>query len=562
LSAARWLHPSRSLPARLSLFALAATLFASLTVTAISVQSIDSFLRDEIEQSFPAALRTASSQLDLWYQQRQLDVGVFAKSDILLQNVSRLVASGRASARAEAEIDQYLRYVLSSFPQYRALFVVAESGEVVRWVGDEENLPEEMLIEIMNAGDSVDQVRWTRGRRVQVLSVPLLGERERPMGSLLALLRMSELDDVLSGLEIADSWRTHVVDPSDRVVSSTHREEIGRTRSTSLPAAIGGKQVSDYVDLEGVRVVGSHTAFGRFGWTLVLEVPYDEAFAPVVRSIGRIATIDLAIVLVLALVAFRVVASITRPIEALSEAALHISEGGDPAELPAEGRQDEVGILTRAFRTMRTSLAAKAEELEESRQQVEEANRALTDNNEELRRANEVLEQLSITDGLTRLHNHRYFQDQLAKEVRRADRTGAPLALVLADLDHFKRWNDELGHASGDQILRQVADAMADVVRDSDLLARYGGEEFAILAPATELDSAVALAERLRRAIAETDFSVEPAADGRQVSASFGVALFDGDSARLFSQADRALYAAKEGGRDCVVSAEELSEAR
>ncbi|MCP5056613.1 MAG: diguanylate cyclase [bacterium] len=560
MSAARWLHPSRSLPAKLSLFALAATLFASLTVTAISVQSIDSFLRAEIEQSFPETLRTASSQLDLWYQQRELDVGVFAKSDILRQNVPRLEASGGASARAEAEIDQYLRYVLSSFPQYRALFVVSESGEVARWVGDEENLPEEMLVEIMSAGDAVAPVRWTHGRRVQVLSVPLLGERERPIGSLLALLRMSELDDMLSGLELADTWRAHVADLSHRIVSSTHRDEVGRTRSTLLPAPIEGRQVSDYIDLEGVRVVGSHTDFGRFGWILALEVPYDEAFAPVVQSIGRIAAIDLAVVIVLALAAFRIVMSITGPIEALSEAALHISEGGDPAELPAEIRQDEVGILTRAFRAMTTSLAAKAEELEESRQQVEEANRALTDNNEELRRANEVLEQLSISDGLTRLHNHRYFQDQLAKEVRRADRTGAPLALVLADIDHFKCWNDELGHASGDQILRQVADAMAEIVRDSDLLARYGGEEFAVLAPATELDSAVALAERLRLAIVETVFDVEPAAHDRKVSASFGVALFDGDSARLFSQADRALYAAKEGGRDCVVSAGDLPE--
>ncbi|MCP5067791.1 MAG: HAMP domain-containing protein, partial [bacterium] len=378
MSAARWLHPSRSLPARLSLFALAATMFASLTVTAISVHSIDSFLRDEIEQSFPELLRNASSQLDLWYKQRELDVGVFAKSGILTQNVPRLVTAGQASARAEAEVDQYLRYVLSSFPQFRAMFVVAESGEVLHWVGDDENLPEELLAEIVAGGEIIAPLRWSMGRRVGVLSVPLRGERDQTFGYLLALLRMDELDNVLTELNIADSWRAQIVDSSRRIVSSTHREETGRTLDRLPAEHSAGTSVSEYIDQDGIQVVGSHREFGRFDWTLELEVPYDEAFAPVVRSIGRIVAIDLAVVIALAVAAFRVVMSITRPIEALSEAAQHISEGGDSADLPADTRQDEVGILTRAFRSMTTSLAAKAEELEESRRQVEEANRALT----------------------------------------------------------------------------------------------------------------------------------------------------------------------------------------
>ena len=88
---------------------------------------------------------------------------------------------------------------------------------------------------------------------------------------------------------------------------------------------------------------------------------------------------------------------------------------------------------------------------------VEEANERLRLQNEELQRVNEVLEQLSITDGLTKLHNHRYFQEVLLQESKRAGRSGKPLSLVLIDIDYFKRWNDRLGHAAGDEILRRLA---------------------------------------------------------------------------------------------------------
>ena len=174
----------------------------------------------------------------------------------------------------------------------------------------------------------------------------------------------------------------------------------------------------------------------------------------------------------------------------------------------------------------------------------------------ELQRVNEVLEQLSITDGLTRLHNHRFFQEFLTKQVKRADRTQEPLALILIDIDHFKRWNDRLGHSGGDEILRRVAEVMNSVIRGTDLLARYGGEEFALLAGNTELDGAVQLAEKIRSEIACTTFTIDPPSERDQVTVSIGVAAYQGDRKALFDAADRALYRAKAAGRDCVMTAE------
>jgi diguanylate cyclase (GGDEF)-like protein len=185
--------------------------------------------------------------------------------------------------------------------------------------------------------------------------------------------------------------------------------------------------------------------------------------------------------------------------------------------------------------------------------------------NHELQRANEVLEQLSITDGLTKLHNHRHFQDQYARETRRADRTGAPLAVVLIDIDDFKSLNDLLGHAAGDAVLQAAAGVMSEVVRETDYLARYGGEEFALLAPQTDLEGALALAEKIRLAVAESAFPVVGPDGPVRITVSLGVAPYEGDPAAAFLAADRALYEAKHSGKDCVawtrVGAEEKRKA-
>jgi diguanylate cyclase (GGDEF)-like protein len=123
----------------------------------------------------------------------------------------------------------------------------------------------------------------------------------------------------------------------------------------------------------------------------------------------------------------------------------------------------------------------------------------------------------------------------------------------MIDIDYFKAWNDRLGHAGGDEILRRLAEVMSALVRETDLLARYGGEEFAIITPNSDLDGATALAEKLRATVADTAFVLDLPSERAPVTVSIGVASFAGDRQQLFSEADRALYRAKESGRDCVI---------
>jgi two-component system cell cycle response regulator len=212
-------------------------------------------------------------------------------------------------------------------------------------------------------------------------------------------------------------------------------------------------------------------------------------------------------------------------------------------------------MLGRTFNEMLDRLRASRVELEDKRAQIEEVNSRLVDRNRDLQQVNEVFRQLSITDDLTKLHNHRFFQDHLRQAMKRSARTDEPLSLILIDIDDFKGLNDRHGHSVGDIVLRRVADVMTHEIRDMDLLARYGGEEFALLAAQTSFPGAVALAEKLRLAVSQSCFPVVTLEGRREISitVSIGVAPFRGDEKAFFNDADRALYEAKSSGRDCVV---------
>jgi diguanylate cyclase (GGDEF)-like protein len=162
----------------------------------------------------------------------------------------------------------------------------------------------------------------------------------------------------------------------------------------------------------------------------------------------------------------------------------------------------------------------------------------------------ERLEHLSLADPLTGLGNRRAFDQALEAEVARAERSGAPLGLVLLDVDHFKRFNDRHGHQAGDEALKEVAGALTRVARRGDRACRIGGEEFALLLPGADDAAAAAVAERVRGGVAGSPGTAE------RITVSLGVAAArDGDGAELMRVADRRLYAAKEGGRDRVVAA-------
>ena len=184
------------------------------------------------------------------------------------------------------------------------------------------------------------------------------------------------------------------------------------------------------------------------------------------------------------------------------------------------------------------------------------AAKRIVDLQKELRETNKRLELLSITDGLTKLYNHRHFQDELARAFEESARYQRPLSLAIIDLDFFKKVNDTYGHAIGDEVLKAVAQMFQASIRSTDLAARYGGEEFAVMMPETDLDDGIAFAEKIRSLVETT--SIETQAGSISVAVSIGVSTVPHpkihSAKELIVSADKALYRAKKGGRNQVQS--------
>jgi diguanylate cyclase (GGDEF)-like protein len=186
---------------------------------------------------------------------------------------------------------------------------------------------------------------------------------------------------------------------------------------------------------------------------------------------------------------------------------------------------------------------------------VQEQNVELEMQRQELASANAHLEALATTDGLTGAKNHRAFQEKLSEEFNRFERTHRPFSVIMVDVDKFKQYNDSFGHPEGDRVLVQIVQVLQEVARETDFVARYGGEEFILLLLETDVERAMQAAERFRAAMEAQEWPSCPVTD------SFGVATLNATietGPQLVEMADRALYASKEAGRNCVTHADAL----
>jgi diguanylate cyclase (GGDEF)-like protein len=232
------------------------------------------------------------------------------------------------------------------------------------------------------------------------------------------------------------------------------------------------------------------------------------------------------------------------PIEKLSQGFRGVSHGRW-SHVSLE-KKDELGMLASEFNSMVERLGTTYEDLENEV-------RART---KELNDLNKKLEEMAVTDGLSGLYNHKYFQEKLKEEYNRAVRYKRKLALFMIDIDHFKEFNDDFGHQAGDYAIKVVSGILKEESRSTDLVARYGGEEFAILSPEMNSLKAIRFAQRLRKKIENIKLTGKGKAVESSITISIGISLYpniDGTPETLLLFADEALYKAKRNGRNQVI---------
>ncbi|OGQ58939.1 MAG: hypothetical protein A3J24_08325 [Deltaproteobacteria bacterium RIFCSPLOWO2_02_FULL_53_8] len=322
--------------------------------------------------------------------------------------------------------------------------------------------------------------------------------------------------------------KTNILTPA---ITADTPEQVRAIYGRMMAAESGVEQFS--IDGKGYYIIfnpirsGSIKGRNENRWSVGYVLPAELVYVEAAILRNNIIAIVINGVLV-AVLAYVIGNYLTVPLRELAKATSKVASG----EMPNVDirREDEIGRLSDSFNIMVGAI----------------------------KKRDEALEALAMTDGLTAIYNHRYFEAALEKEVKSALRYGRPLSLLMSDVDWFKNYNDRNGHAQGDMALRRIADVFSKSVREVDVAARYGGEEFAVILPETDGIEAVKIAERIRKHVQDERIPFEETQPKGDMTVSIGVAtlpLVAGDAHSLIIAADKALYRAKEEGRNRVVQA-------
>jgi len=307
---------------------------------------------------------------------------------------------------------------------------------------------------------------------------------------------------------------------------------------------------ADGLDYFSSEVAVTAGTANELGWRIVVRLPAQIALQPATGLRQQLLALGLLAALLFSFVAYRLASRMSYPIERLAQAVRQVERREGEPDFPQEADAREVAQLSQSIQSMTRSLLSKERELEAVNASLEAT---VAQRTEALTRANEELARLATRDGLTGLYNRRRFDERLQECFHTLRRSARPYALLVIDIDFFKRVNDTHGHPAGDAVLQRLAQLLGEQVRATDFVARYGGEEFVALLPETgTVADAALVAEKIRAAVAEAVF---PAVG--QITVSIGVSVSDvadADASALTRRADAALYQAKAAGRDRVAS--------
>ena len=399
-----------------------------------------------------------------------------------------------------------------------------------------------------------------------------------PTSVALANREIEELDAVLwrfsqdDGRDL-DIKSVAVLDLGGRVLAHTNPTVFGfQADNAFFASAIEAPGTLEQIDATGehpVLQLSMPIEIGRRWGTMTMELSLASMDSRLQELRQRALLNAVGVILLSAVLLYLFISrTVLRPVLVLSETAQRVTNGQLDARVPKREGGDQIAILGRHFNEMTRTLQSYTSELEAKvasrTEELKESNRALARANEDLGIAVEKLGLLARTDSLTGLFNRRAFTEALEVELRRTERHERPFSLLMIDVDYFKKFNDSFGHPEGDRLLIELSETFREHLRAMDVVARYGGEEFAVILGETHTEDAVRVAEKLRVAVRNQIFrEAGEGSPAARVTVSIGVATYPQDASSasgLISQADQALYLAKEAGRDLVVACKNTGE--
>ena len=543
-----------SFSAKIIALVASSVIVTSFVVGLATTRSTGKFLTDRMKDRFPSTLTTTTSRVRLWAERQRSDAVEVATMFSLRRTLERLAAGGSEAERASLrrQLERALAEILPIYPDFENMILLDGSGGLI-------------AASDRTAAGQIDEAWMELGELglTQGLSQPVLdadgfhqwvfvsaadstvSESRRPW--LAVRMDLAQLDPVLADARTGVGGDVFLLDSQGRFVTNSRRSTERRVGTVAMQVPTrqtGGVAVERRSSYDGRTVFHSKVHLEAARCWLVYEEDYQLAMAPVLEAQRHIWVSVLIVGAIAILAALRIAQSILKPVKGLALGARRINEGLVGVKIP-RGAGDEVGMMIETFNEMAMKITLSQAELQYK-------NKMLNSKNDELQEKTLQLEKLSVTDGLTGLFNHRHFWNLMNTEMTQVSLNQGNLALVLIDLDDFKRVNDKYGHSVGDVLLKTVADVLRDAVRDTDIVARYGGEEFAIMLPDTDESGVQNVAEKLRAAVETIRFNVPDTDITLKVTVSIGVSVFRGNRREFFNAADRALYQSKAAGKNCV----------
>jgi diguanylate cyclase (GGDEF)-like protein len=538
----------KSIKSRILAFAVLATLVPSLGLGLLTYWRYQSLVSGNLTVELRTLSNYVRSELDLWIRRRVDDLRTLSNANTILDGLST-IANPAASTRpsGEREIELYLRSVQEKLDSMLELTVLNSEGKMVASSATSPTPVPSPPAAWSNGTDVAGVVqhppRWDSMRATATLTVvvPVLSFRNEYLGALAAVLDLARLQPRLERITESSAAEVVLLAQNGAPVLGTRGLTTGLSpidpKALRRMQAQPGEPVT-YLGHRGREVFGLIDAPQSSSLSIVAERGSASVYRQRRHLLELFAGLTCALTLLVGTLAYWIGRSIVVPLDGLARAVDRIAAGDLSVRLHTSS-SSEIGRLTGAMNTM-------IDRLRRSHDEVEAAKHAL-------QRQNQLLEELSVTDGLTGLNNRKKLDSILVEQIALFRRHRRPFALLMLDLDHFKALNDTHGHLAGDKMLAQVAAILTRCVRSVDHVARYGGEEFAIVLVDATLEGALDTAERIRSSVQASPIVV----NDRSVSVTVSVGATrsrDGDvrPEDVLARADGALYAAKRAGRNRV----------
>ena len=529
---------------RILIFALIVTFIPSVGLGWAFYTQTKKLLQEKVEQEFHNVINHAQREAELWIKENTVNARVFSNSFVISENLERFLnVKQRKDIAATKEIsaiteimNEYLMLVQSQFQEYQRLLLLDASGEIIAQSTESKK-------EFTLPADWKDQLAQHRmiigengGNETSVnatffIATPVYSPHQTVLGLLVTESGVQGLKSVMKSVSLSRSTNLSLLFKDGSILDSStqinQKETAGHLDKESFTKLYDSPMnLSTYTCAHGIKVVGVFAHLPYLSWGVLMEKKYDLAFAEVLELKNITLVIIATLLTFIGFSAFFLSYSILSPLKQLLTGAKRVAEGDLDVKLPVKNR-DEIGFTTSVFNDMVI----------------------------QLRKNHDKLEKLATVDSLTGLYNRKHLMDTLSLHVQRYDRHQTPFSILMADLDYFKKVNDCYGHLGGDAVLVRVGKIFEETLRSIDTAGRYGGEEFLIVLDNAMEEEAKQTAERIRKAVEDSTIIM----DGKtiKVTISIGIATISDtistDNGQLIGMADKALYEAKQKGRNCVV---------